>query len=354
MSDLRTIMEREVAGATPPPDGFERMLRRRDRKRRNQRITAGVVGIAVFAAAVWFVTSALPFDRGETPADSLEPTVAPGPASVAGLIGLPPEGAAPSTPTEGTLVLSFVFDPTPGDADRFHVDLYEDGRLISWRIGSFGSTTPQRGSLEQRLTPEGVELVRTEVISTGLFDHDRSLESAYGLNAGRVEVRNGGRLVRVIWGGCCDQASDELTREMPTPGQVSALQRLDARLADPASWLPASAWEDQEIKPYVSSRYGVYYETHQGIGLDRVVAAFPQRVEELLRAWDTTREAIPQLGGPPLVVWHSDITLEEARALAQILEEAGIQGHDIGDELSYELPGTDIELQLAPLLPDEA
>ncbi len=36
---------------------FERMLRRRDRKRRNQRITAGVVGIAVFVAAVWIVTS---------------------------------------------------------------------------------------------------------------------------------------------------------------------------------------------------------------------------------------------------------------------------------------------------------
>jgi hypothetical protein len=53
MSDLRTILERGVGGATPPPDGFERMLRRRDRKRRNQRIAAGVVGIAVFVAAVW-------------------------------------------------------------------------------------------------------------------------------------------------------------------------------------------------------------------------------------------------------------------------------------------------------------
>ena len=35
----------------------ERMLRRRDRKRRNQRIAAGVVGIAIFVAAVWIVTS---------------------------------------------------------------------------------------------------------------------------------------------------------------------------------------------------------------------------------------------------------------------------------------------------------
>ena len=41
MSDLRKILERGVGGATPPPDGFERMLRRRDRKRRNERITGG-------------------------------------------------------------------------------------------------------------------------------------------------------------------------------------------------------------------------------------------------------------------------------------------------------------------------
>ena len=59
MNDVRTLLERGYADATPPPDGFERMLRRRDRKRRNQRITAGVVGIAVFVAAVWIVRSSL-------------------------------------------------------------------------------------------------------------------------------------------------------------------------------------------------------------------------------------------------------------------------------------------------------
>ena len=47
------------------PDAFERVLARRDRKRRNQRIAAGVVGIAVFVAAVWAVTSGLSLDRSE-------------------------------------------------------------------------------------------------------------------------------------------------------------------------------------------------------------------------------------------------------------------------------------------------
>ena len=48
------------------PDAFERVLARRDRKRRNQRIAAGIVGIAVFVAAVWIVTSGLSLDRSET------------------------------------------------------------------------------------------------------------------------------------------------------------------------------------------------------------------------------------------------------------------------------------------------
>ena len=52
MSDVRTILERGVGGATPPPDGFERMLRRRDRKRRNERIAAGVVALAITIAIV--------------------------------------------------------------------------------------------------------------------------------------------------------------------------------------------------------------------------------------------------------------------------------------------------------------
>jgi dipeptidyl aminopeptidase/acylaminoacyl peptidase len=52
---------------TPEPS-FERFRRRRERKRRNQRITAGVVGIAVFVAAVLAVTTIGPFDRTPTPA----------------------------------------------------------------------------------------------------------------------------------------------------------------------------------------------------------------------------------------------------------------------------------------------
>jgi WD40-like Beta Propeller Repeat len=68
MSDPRSLLERESRRFIQQDGAFERLVRRRDRKRRNQRIAAGVVGIAVFVAAVWVVTTSGPFDRAATPA----------------------------------------------------------------------------------------------------------------------------------------------------------------------------------------------------------------------------------------------------------------------------------------------
>ncbi|HLA15474.1 MAG TPA: hypothetical protein VJZ72_01125, partial [Candidatus Limnocylindrales bacterium] len=42
-----------------------------------------------------------------------------------------------------------------------------------------------------------------------------------------------------------------------TPEQQIAYERLTRRLTDPASWLPASAWEDRETRAYVPSRHVV-------------------------------------------------------------------------------------------------
>jgi Tol biopolymer transport system component len=77
MSDQELLDRAErAARSVALPDGrFDDLLRRRDRKRRNQRIAAGVVGIAVFVAAVWIVTSGLSFDRTEQPA--IQPTPSP-------------------------------------------------------------------------------------------------------------------------------------------------------------------------------------------------------------------------------------------------------------------------------------
>ena len=58
MAELRTLVREEMERAGSPSYSFDDLGRRRDRKRRNQRIAAGVVGIAVFVAAIWVVTTA--------------------------------------------------------------------------------------------------------------------------------------------------------------------------------------------------------------------------------------------------------------------------------------------------------
>jgi hypothetical protein len=68
MSETKDLLRRGGEGFAPREGIMDSLIRRRDRKRRNQRITAGVVGIAVFVAAVWIVTSGLSFDRTQTPA----------------------------------------------------------------------------------------------------------------------------------------------------------------------------------------------------------------------------------------------------------------------------------------------
>jgi len=73
MDDLRTLVRDEMARAGSPSYSFDDLGRRRDRKRRYQRIAAGVVGIAVFVAALLVVTAAGSLDRTTRPAD--QPTV---------------------------------------------------------------------------------------------------------------------------------------------------------------------------------------------------------------------------------------------------------------------------------------
>ena len=66
MNETKELLQR-ARSQFPPPEGvLDSLRRRRDRKRRNQRMTAGVVGIALFVAAVWIVTSVASLDRSET------------------------------------------------------------------------------------------------------------------------------------------------------------------------------------------------------------------------------------------------------------------------------------------------
>jgi dipeptidyl aminopeptidase/acylaminoacyl peptidase len=63
MIDERQVFERVMRGFVPPDDSFERLVNRRDRKRRNKRITAGALGLAVGLAAVLIGSSLIRSDQ---------------------------------------------------------------------------------------------------------------------------------------------------------------------------------------------------------------------------------------------------------------------------------------------------
>jgi hypothetical protein len=114
MTDTRRLIERVGERAPFPSDAFERMLRRRDRKQRNQRLAAAGVGIAVFVAMVAFALGAI--DRSEPVPRHVPP--APGEVTFWGtdgvpisVNGVPIKGQMANTPEE---VYLYRFSPTVG------------------------------------------------------------------------------------------------------------------------------------------------------------------------------------------------------------------------------------------------
>jgi hypothetical protein len=127
MSDPRSLLERESRRFIQPDGAFERLVRRRDRKRRNQRIAAGVVGIAVFVAAVWIVTSGLSLDRSEksvAPAGAGQ--VQTGPAETGPMETVPPALVEPApigtvTQSGAGCAMEIVAEPIHPGAGRLSV-----------------------------------------------------------------------------------------------------------------------------------------------------------------------------------------------------------------------------------------
>ncbi len=106
MSEYRSTLERELERLSPPRIPFDELVQRRDRKRRNQRIRAGVLGLAIAIGVGWLGVNAIR-SAPPVPADPPEPSVDLGIfAPVAGRIvyyedsslwGVDPNAASPST-----------------------------------------------------------------------------------------------------------------------------------------------------------------------------------------------------------------------------------------------------------------
>jgi hypothetical protein len=255
-----------------------------------------------------------------------------------GFIGVPPVGATPSSPERGDLEISYWVADRNGNIGRTRAWVYADGRLIWLRDhGDIpqAANPLSTGFLEQRLTPEGVELLRSEIVSTGEFGDEVPKppcapgESPAGGDCQppvpppapdepitvpfviEILVKELGRLVHV------DQARD--------------LWRLEGRLLDPESWLPASAWADRDIKAYVASKYSVCYggwPPDEPRERPEILAEFPAVARAALDQDAPAREG-PLFGSPghfrPSHEYCIDVTTDEARAVIAALEDAGLK-----------------------------
>jgi hypothetical protein len=231
------------------------------------------------------------------PPDERPPPTTPGDASTTA--PLLPEGA-PSTPHTGELVAS-VADQTTGGGYA----LYADGRLI-W---SSGRADASGGMVEQRLTPEGVERVRAEVLAAGEFTAN-ALPGNISECMSAICVRgDDGRLLGSVPGPVS-----------PVTPASAAEARLVSYLSTLASSLPKTEWAAPRIKTYVPARFIVCIGTYANlpdraipvqIDLATVLSAFPTGAAELF----ASREAH---GGSAPCLYSYETTLEEARTLADV------------------------------------
>ena len=138
------------------------------------------------------------------------------------------------------------------------------------------------------------------------------------------------------------------------------LDRLYARLSDPGSWLPASAWVERDARAYVASKYAVCHggvPPDQQIEQSRLLALLPAAARDLLGDAPLRQGAL--FGEPgnfrPSYEYCADMTTDEARAVAVALDDAGLH-EDGSSQLNYriEAPGsnpTEAAVSFEPYLP---
>jgi hypothetical protein len=229
---------RRLAGGTP----MTRMLR-----------IAAVAAVLAVAALIGFQFSSLPNEIGASPTplpSASEPSASARPS----LDPASPSVEPSAEPSAAALVVRLLGG---GEAGRVHlVTVMDDGRVIT--SGPSGADPP----LERRLTPAGVELVRTELARTGLTEESAEYlpipnpgaePPAYGGAGPSLEVgaAEGGEPVVVSWFLFGDTEEDYF---QPQP-EAEALEELAARLTSLETWIPAEGWTDDTGVPHQPDSY---------------------------------------------------------------------------------------------------
>ena len=290
--------------------------------------TTGLVALAlVFALAVVAAGSA------STELDSLPTHFA----------GFPPEGVKASTPTTGRLLIGL----RPTATTIWNV--YADGRVIwqKWSSSSDATVVPDgarrldTGYVQQRLTPQGVQLLRSKILATGLFEHNLRLD--VGRHHAWVfhQVRRGDRLVTVSGVPSPDPSWNQHFTKA-TPGQTRSLASIQRLVTDPASWLSASAWADRRIRAFVPARYVVAFDRSYPD-----ISKLPPPAAKVLVQYKHLKPHGCQV-----------LTTDQARALLQAFVKTGMSpSENHAFVIAFDFAGLHLphpsDFHMSPALPDD-
>ncbi len=138
-------------------------------------------------------------------------------------------------PTTGRLLIGL------GPTDTTTWNVYADGRVIWQKWTSSGDATVvpdgarrlDTGYVQQRLTPQGVQLLLSKILATGLFEQDLTLDLGSGHAWAHHQVRRGDRIVTVISTPSPNPADPRVFTKA-TPAQMRGLAWIEKFVANPA------------------------------------------------------------------------------------------------------------------------
>jgi len=256
----------------------------------------------------------------------------------------PTVGVGASTPTTGRLIIGL------GPTDGTTWNVYSDGRVIwqKWTPSGDATVVPEgakgldTGYVQQRLTPQGVQLLRSKILATGLFEHNLRLVVGRHHTWVYHQARVDDRMVTVIGLPSPPGPAWKEHFTAATPDQTRALAWIAALVADPARSLPTSVWADRQIRAFVPACYGIAFDRGYPD-----ISKLPRPAGKALSQYKQLRRHGYQV-----------VTTRQARALLKALVKAGISPSDnhawnIGFALGS-LPGQPHPsyLHLSPSLPD--
>jgi hypothetical protein len=227
--------------------------------------------------------------------------------------------------------------------------VYSDGRVIWQKWTSFGNATvvPEgarrldTGYVHQRLTLQGVQLLRSKLLATGLFEHNLRLNVGRHHAWAYHQVRRGDRLITVTGVPSPDPSWNQHFTK-PTPAQTRALASIEKFVADPARWLPARAWADRRIRAVVPARYLLVFDRGYPD-----ISKLPAPAAKVLVQYKQLKRHACQI-----------VTTGQARTLVQAFVKAGISpSENSAETIAFNFAGLHLPhpsyLHLHPALPND-